>query len=71
VLRLLALLLWGVPNLVWLGWAIKEAGRELRALQAPPARESAVSPEQVPTQPQQVAPIEPKPTKKQKKRSGR
>jgi hypothetical protein len=56
VLRLLALLLWGVPNLVWLGWALKEVGRELRALQAPSATEPAVSPQQVPTQPQQVPP---------------
>jgi len=71
VLRLLALLLWGVPNLVWLGWALKEAGRELRALQAPSTPESAVSPQQVSAQPQQIAPIEPQPTKKRKKRSGR
>ncbi|WP_224249051.1 hypothetical protein [Hyalangium gracile] len=71
LLKLLALLMWGVPNLVWLSWVIKETGQELRALRAPPSSEAAGSPQQVPAEVQPVSDEPPRGKKRKKKRSSR
>jgi hypothetical protein len=66
VLQLLALLLWGVPNGVWLGRVLTTPGAQVSASPAPPRSEPVVSPAQVEDGPQPT-----RKGKKRKKNSGR